>query len=320
MAVNSTSVTLPPIVDRHPSLDAITVWLERPISETQIDLVRASCGFLEVHNEPMEFSLEFQQRLQLKQPRDLAFMLLRLMNKGEYLINYAEVALDLITASDADHDALRAVLDRCLVQPYHGKRKLSAYRDTSYSAYKRWTGNSITLYSDRESKVTGETNCNHVEWRISGARSVVSAKLATFEEVLKFDHQAFWRKKLRLYDVDLGKFGRAYLKTSRRTPWMEEWLRGRPFDMDRKIGQLVARGFQEMGSYGNPLKPIVCAQVLKDNCKFNIDRALVRIPEDALLPPRTPLPPPQRAKGRPNCITAYFIYDYVAHWGLYHLA
>ena len=285
MATNATSVTLPPIEDRYPYFDAITVWLAHPINKNQINLVKSSCGSIHVHDEPMIYLPKFTQRLQLSQPLDLAILQLRSMIKGEYLINYAEIALDLITASDADHEALRAVLDRCLVQPYHGKRKLNSYRDTSYSANKRWTGNSTTLYSDRESKVTGEIYCNHLEWRITGKRSAGSAKLSTFGEILYFDHRAFWQRKLRLYDVDLSKLGRAYLKTGRRTPWIEEWLPGRPFDMDRKIGQLVARGFQEIGSYGLPMKPIACAQVLKDNCKFNIDRALVRIPADALLPP-----------------------------------
>src|SRR5262249_16841174 len=72
----------------------------------------------------------------------------------------------------------------------------------------RTAPNSIPFYRENHSRITGEGNCLHLEWRGKGARAVRAAGIAV-GDLLDFDHHAFWKKRLLLLDGEpelLGKF------------------------------------------------------------------------------------------------------------------
>ena len=58
--------------------------------------------------------------------------------------------------------------------------------------------------------MTGELNCLHLEWHLNGVRAVWNAGILSGADLLKWDHRAFWNKRLLLYEIEpwrLGKIG-----------------------------------------------------------------------------------------------------------------
>jgi hypothetical protein len=78
--------------------------------------------------------------------------------------------------------------------------------DTRYDA-DRAAQNGIVFYKEDHSRITGEEYCLHLEWRLNRLRAVRAAGIETGQDLLKFDHRAFWQKRLRLYEVDEGPDG-----------------------------------------------------------------------------------------------------------------
>lgn len=61
----------------------------------------------------------------------------------------------------------------------------------------------IVVYSDRESKVTGE-RCLHVEYRVAGTRSMANDGFHSPADVLSLRHREFWAKRLHLLEPPSG--------------------------------------------------------------------------------------------------------------------
>ena len=70
--------------------------------------------------------------------------------------------------------------------------------DTSYSARHRGRTN-LVMYSTKLDKVTGQ-HCAHIEIRIKGGAKLKRMGLGTIQQILDFDHSAFWEKHLILID------------------------------------------------------------------------------------------------------------------------
>ena len=108
-------------------------------------------------------------------------------SRSDAFINQAEIALDYCFDIGADRDDAADFLDQRLIRRWHGKLQLikKLYTDwqgrTRLSAQSRydagrWAPNSLVLYKEEEfSRITGELNCLHIEWRLCGGRALRSA-------------------------------------------------------------------------------------------------------------------------------------------------
>jgi hypothetical protein len=242
--------------------DLVQVWLRCALSATVIAQLRGWCGSIFYSGEyglPARFDSGLRYRLELKQPSDAA--LNWLAQQSGALINRIELALDLNFQCLADRDDVGDLFHRCLVRPWHGsKQKVRIFvpgsqgglveateklTNTRYDAG-RWSANQIALYKQNHCRTTGELNCLHLEWRLNRLKALRSAGIASGCDLMTFSHRDFWKKRLRLYDVDCKQLGRLIRNadngTRRRTCEIKQSGRY-SVNLDGRTGEVFARSF-----------------------------------------------------------------------------
>lgn len=190
----------------EPYIDSIAVWLPDRLSEQQFEVLQAECGGIPFHiiSRPSQFRRRYKLRLKLSRPTPKALDLLGRI-EGAHL-NYVEFALDLTFHTDDACDEARAVIDMCIIKRHHQNQKIRYVNGTRYSG-PRTAPNVLVIYSDRPSKVTGES-CVHIEWRISRSRELRKLNIESACDLIDFDFRAFWKKRLVLGVPDIERLGR----------------------------------------------------------------------------------------------------------------
>jgi hypothetical protein len=128
------------------------------------------------------------------------------------LMNYVEVSLDWIFNSEEKRDDAQEFIRRYHVKRWHGKQQALLYKGTRYTA-KRRAANKLVNYAEQGSRISGELFCEHVEWRLIGARALRRAGIGSLNELLKLDHRQFWTERLLMRTVNLDRLGRMYCIT-----------------------------------------------------------------------------------------------------------
>jgi hypothetical protein len=245
-----------------PYFDKVALWLKQPIDRATIAYLRKHCGQLHVGNYRARFDRSYRQRLEFKQPNDAALVWIA---QQTGLINSVETALDLIFANRKQVEEIGEYLDYHLCRRWHGKQQVRFDHDTRYDAYR--ARNTIALYPERYSRITGECNVLHLEWRAKGVQPVRSASISSGKDLLGFDHRAFWEKRLLLLDTTAERIG-LYLRNRR------QGTRSRmPNRLDERQGTMV-------------LDSVFSMQGLIDeygSC-FDIRRVMTELPTEAYLP------------------------------------
>jgi hypothetical protein len=283
-----THLTLPKPIGIYPYFDKIQFWLCNPLNRDELAVLERACGPGNVHieNRAAPFNnhhRQYRQKIDLSRPPRQA--LVRLARRSGVLINRAEISLDLIFKYRPDAEEARDFLHQHWVRRWHRKgqeirvvRSAQCRDDTFGTRYdaRRSAPNLSVLYSNDHTRITGEPNCLHIEWRLNGLKPVRAAGIKSSQGLLEFDHRAFWQKRLLFYTIDrstLDRFLRNQLTGERRTdPGIRQSGRY-SYDADGKIGEACARSFETV-------------QELIDEYKssFRIHRALIRIPNVSLLP------------------------------------
>jgi hypothetical protein len=156
--------------------------------------------------EPNEWPRDWETILKIVCPNERA---LRLLTSLPNLpLRSGEVALDLVVQSQADAWRLHRIGDNHFVRPWHGDQVMKHFKDTTYIGTDNVPGRSFGWYSDRPSKWTGDPHCLHIEVRHIGVPALRQSGITDKRDLLTFDHVAFWRKHLRLHQVDLARLGR----------------------------------------------------------------------------------------------------------------
>jgi hypothetical protein len=285
-----TRITLPKPIGIHPYFDKIQFWVCEPLDLNTLALLKRSCGPGGVHidSRPARFNnrhRQYRQRIELRQPSQRA--LRWLARRNDALINRAEITLDLVFKYRADVEEALDFLHQHLVRRWHGKnQEIRVFRslpcgddvgslESRYDAG-RWASNALVLYRENHSRVTGELNCVHIEWRVKGLRATRAAGIESGQDLLEFDHRAFWQEQLLLYTVDrlrLDRYLRNHLTDERRTtPGIRQLGRYR-YNAEGKIGEACARSCETVQEL-----------IHKFKSSFRIHRALIRMPNVSLLP------------------------------------
>jgi hypothetical protein len=154
-----------------------------------------------------------------------------------------ELALDMIPSSDGECGPVTAAFQRCLVQPYAGKRQAYNFKGTQYSAMPRkgpehkWCG-----YGDNPSNVVSNSKkpCIHIEDRYRGLPFLRQMGIEKTADFLTFDLKGHWcRLEEALCYLDVERLGRyvSNLETkSRRQKLLTIDCSGFLFNMDRAKG------------------------------------------------------------------------------------
>jgi hypothetical protein len=121
----------------------------------------------------------------------------------------------------------------------HGR----ASRHSGEGCPSRRAPNSIVFYQPGFSRITGELNVLHLEWRLNRLRSVRNAGIESGRDLLAFDHRQFWEKKLLLYDIEPERLGRLLRnrstgRRSRRSA-IGNYGHGGQFNLDGRTGHVL---------------------------------------------------------------------------------
>ena len=270
--------------------DKIQFWLQEPIDRRKVAQLRKQCGRggVFVQNGPARFNARYRQRVEFRQPTDQA--LRWLAQREDALINRAEIALDSVFDYRADRDEAWEFLHRHLVRRWHGtKQEIRVYRTepqapsldddgTSGTRYDagRSAPNLTALYRQECSRITGELNCLHLEWRLNGLKTVRGVGIQSGHDLPEFDHRQFWQKRLLLFAADKERLGRLInnqLK-GRKSRISKTETRGRyRINIDQRMGDVHVRARETVQELIDDLGP-----------SYRIHRALIPISNEVLLP------------------------------------
>jgi hypothetical protein len=203
------------------------------------------------------------------------------------MINYGEVALDLIYATAAEKlDAYHWLAEHWVRLWASEKQQIKLVdNNTRYDGPRRAPNLGVLYRKNKRGeghcRLTGEPYCLHLEWRIRGARPLKAAGISSPADLASFDFRSFWRKKLRFYQWDDEQVGR-YLRNRRtsgrtRKPVYASFSVGR-INLDRRTGRSLYLTEQTKWGY-SPIQAIV-----RRYRNLGVMRALTPIGNAFLLP------------------------------------
>jgi hypothetical protein len=259
-------VKAPRPASTHAYFDKVAFWLPCPLDKAVLKQLRANAGHVHVGNRRARFNPRLVQRIELKQPSENALRALA-AHPGAY-VNRAEVALDLIFKNVRERDDCYEFLDRHLVRRWHGRKQQIRVHPgeagTRYDAV-RSAANAIVVYREKHSRICGEVDCLHIEWRASKRRAVQALGISSPRDLLRFDHRQFWEQRLLLFTVEAERIG-ALFRGRKRT--------GRPVKSDGN----ARRGMVVLDSVEN------IQELLDRYRETRIRRVLTKIGASPLLP------------------------------------
>jgi len=192
------------VVDRFAYIDRVNIWLDtnRPVvSQKTIQAFHLSNRKIEIVNWPMsKFQPSWKQKLQLHQPTP---ELLKLVEDDihrascNYVINRVELAVDWITETAANADAMHLFLQthfvHCSSMSYHfeNEYKTPTCMGTSYFAQKKKHKIVPVIYTDKVSKVNREP-CAHFEYRLTDTGTCRAKEILTLDDLIVYDIIAFF--------------------------------------------------------------------------------------------------------------------------------
>jgi hypothetical protein len=270
--------------------DKIQFWVREPLDRATVDQLRSQCGRggIYAHDRPARFDYRYRQRVELKQPTDQA--LHWLARRDDALINRGEITLDLVFKYRANKDEAWEFLHRHLVRRWHGKKQEiridrgkqkpsngdeDGTSGTRYDAG-RSAPNLIACYREGHSRITGEVNCLHLEWRLNALKAVRSIGIETGADLLEFDHRQFWQKRLLLFTADKERLGRLIRNRphGRKSRMSRiEQFGSYKINMDKRTGDVQIRSHDTIQELIDDL-----------GSSYRIQRALVPISNEVLLP------------------------------------
>ena len=273
---DTTGVCLPQPTAKYWYFDKIRIWLKVRLREWRIDWLREHCRgglYEEQERERKCWDPRYVMCLQLYQPDDEALRWLANLGR-QVLLNYAEVALDLVFNNKQEADAANELIRRYHIKKWHGSQLVLFCRGIVRYSGPRRAANLLVVYADRPCRLSGDVYCLHLEWRLNGSRALQRAGLGTVSDLLELDHREFWLQRLLLRQVKLPVLGRLFSKHVLR--WER---RGASMIEDGRIGERLLRS---VGSEAN--KGTTQALVDRFRRRFEVSRCLQEIDVSELLP------------------------------------
>jgi len=192
-------------------LDTAQVWIPGPLPPSKLRRLMLYCQRVTQFRLHKKLRGRWQYRLLFQRPDRNALQKFEKFTAGRYLINRVEIALDLLVSTKAEASALEAHLLKHVVQKWHGDRKVTRFKHTTYWSSDGWTARNFALYADRPSKMTGEP-CAHLELRIRRAAACRRASIKTMSDLINLDARALWDNELRIKSISKETLDRAIEK------------------------------------------------------------------------------------------------------------
>jgi hypothetical protein len=247
--VTATSASIGPISGQIQSVynfwDAAQFWLRQPLSERDRRYLKAHAGsMLLAHDlgitEPAWWDWSYRQVIRLCQPDDDAIRYLA--ERKDVLLNYLELAHDLIFTNEEAAQELLRLTPKHFVQRWHRTRAACTFENGNYkTGLADKPGMVFQAYADQYSKKTGEFDCYRIEAQITGAAILRRMGIGHPKDLLGFNLTTFWDRNLVYLDVDRETFGRCRINRVNKTKKRAKAVNG--YDVNRATGNLLCRVF-----------------------------------------------------------------------------
>jgi hypothetical protein len=239
--------------------DVVAVWLTKPLPPAEFRRLRTMCGSLHDRNgslEPLRGKPEFIYRLSACQPSPEYLLALHKLEASQPVrITYVELARDEICGSRRALEALHRYRNAHELQLWCPKGEIVEFPNIRREAKtgntyhtRRSKARGLGRYMEHHSRRTGECDCLHSEFRISGYQSLQRAGIANLAALIGFNHKEWWRSKTRFVSKpDLQRLGRMlrnmWDRTRYHTSPVEVSQCGRfSWDMDWRSGSTISDG------------------------------------------------------------------------------
>jgi hypothetical protein len=144
-------------------------------------------------------------------------------------LRYVELACDFITSNARRAQQVTSwLLEHAC--PLYSRSSVDIYEKTYYFHRRadvrgRKTSRVLAVYADKRSKIASTfkgSRCAHAEWRLWGPATLRGAGIASIDDLLTFDHAAYWEKYVRFVQLPSKSALGAWLSDSdnvSRTTW-----------------------------------------------------------------------------------------------------
>ncbi len=190
--------------------DAVGCWFRNPLSEKQLRFLNDNCGSIrragkrrgDINvSEPAWWDYRYRQVLRIYQPNAKAIEFLA--QRDDILLNYFELARDLILPDEQDVQELMKLTTRHFVQRWHRKRQVTVFFSGNYRTGRlHQKGTVFQFYGDKPQRETGEYCCFHMEAKVTGSAALTRMGIEHPRNLIGFSADAFWNHNLVYLDVD----------------------------------------------------------------------------------------------------------------------
>lgn len=192
-------------IQKSAYVDHLKFRLPRELSARALACIQRESRFAEQRWNGAELGRTDHVVLTIVTPT-LAGLILASTLPGIPTIFHLELALDVSFEAAGHLPELYETYQRHFVQPWQSQPTVRCGAG-SYTG-RRKPGRLFIAYPDEPDRNYGHENCFHIEARHHGARAVRRAGITTAQDLIAFDHVAFWRSKLTFYKVNLERLGR----------------------------------------------------------------------------------------------------------------
>lgn len=192
--------------------DKVNLRLRNPLSRQQMLFLQANCRSRRKHHAVQmqgQYISGYPWLVSLVCPNRIALEFLAEL--PDAIVNWVEPALDFILPEHDSPLEMAHFFERHFVQRWNRKRSPRTFPNGGTITGQSAQGHFFAWYPDLASKVTGEINCFHLEGRIKGVQAVHRIGIQHPADLLTLDHDAYWRRHLTLYKLDIGRLGQWHL-------------------------------------------------------------------------------------------------------------
>jgi hypothetical protein len=154
--------------------------------------------------QSMPFHPQWKYSIEAQQPQQTWFEQFCRIAGSDMTVElaYVEIARDFLVRARLEAERMHAYFLSSVVRPYERKLVVD-HKGTSYYGERQSPTGTLSVYSDRPFKLAGrsESPCLHVEMRLGNLPVLLAHGLVTVQDLIDFDYDAFWAKKLHCVDL-----------------------------------------------------------------------------------------------------------------------
>ncbi|HEY6328714.1 MAG TPA: hypothetical protein VI756_05210 [Blastocatellia bacterium] len=197
----------------HIYFDRLHIWLRQPLPRDAVERLSKLCAEVIVGRKRAWFDWRYRQSLDIFRPTLSALRFLAGLDNS-VLFNYVEIACDFIFIDPHAVQRCLKLFRASFLQAWHRlTMQVKAYaqgfttRDTPEPGERR-TGQWFQYYIDRPCRLTQDPYCFHFECKHQGVQFLRRIGLRHPRDLIKFDFDDYFARRMILYRLDLERLGR----------------------------------------------------------------------------------------------------------------